>query len=385
MKKLYFFLMLSLLISGVASAQSGKGVIKFKTGKFDPESGKIKGFRCDILVRMDNPMDPDLNTKAPIIGKDITIEGGELENALPKGVADQKFNLWVTAPEVTLRGDFVDVSLANCDMQEIDISGCPDLYCIRVNENPIHKLVIGTNPKLQQVWASYCKNLKELDISKNPLLNSVSVQGCDVEQLDLSTCPLITNLNAGENPRLHTIDVTCLPLLQELWVNKNNMTSLDVSKNPELEWLECSGNKLRGLTVEHNPKLTFLSVWDNGIKGKEMDNLINSLAQEDGEKEREFCVYNERSGNKNLCTEDQVDAVVEKGWTAKQAVWQKLGDKEYFQWEAFAGTKVPAGMSRAMVSRGGDGSWYDLQGRRVRKPVAKGVYIYNGKKIVISK
>ena len=109
---------------------------------------------------------------------------------------------------------------------------------------------------------SYCKNLKELDISKNPLLNSVSVQGCDVEQLDLSTCPLITNLNAGENPRLHTIDVTCLPLLQELWVNKNNMTSLDVSKNPELEWLECSGNKLRGLTVEHNPKLTFLSVWD---------------------------------------------------------------------------------------------------------------------------
>jgi hypothetical protein len=74
-----------------------------------------------------------------------------------------------------------------------------------------------------------------------------------------------------------------------------------------------------------------------------------------------------------------------------------LSKWEYMQ----VGTKTSGAATRGIAIAGGDGgatsltpipsptgegsgaSWYDMQGRRIDKPARKGVYIHNGKKVVI--
>lgn len=382
MRKLYFLFFLCFVMVGSVYADPSKGVVKFKSNKYVPGSSTVKGFRIEMLVKAESSHGSDDDTRAPKIGSDVTVEGGELEQALPEGMADQKFNLWVTAPEVIIHGNLVELTVAKGEITEIDISGCPELYTLRVTENPLGSIDVSKNVKLGQLWASYCPNITSIDVSKNTNLNSLSVQGCNLSSLNLHNLSLLTNVNAGENPNLGHIDVTSLPMLEELWVNGNGMTSLDVSMNPKLKHLECSRNRLRGLSVANNPDLVFLSVWDNDLNGNEMDALISTLVEETGFSEREFCVYNERSSHPNICTKAQVEAVSERGWQAKQALWTKFNNEEFFVWEDYEGADDPTGIELPKDSNKLD-VWYDLQGRRISKPSAAGLYIYNGKKVIV--
>ncbi len=382
MRKLYFLFFLCFVMVGSVYADPSKGVVKFKSNKYVPGSSTVKGFRIEMLVKAESSHGSDDDTRAPKIGSDVTVEGGELEQALPEGMADQKFNLWVTAPEVIIHGNLVELTVAKGEITEIDISGCPELYTLRVTENPLGSIDVSKNVKLGQLWASYCPNITSIDVSKNTNLNSLSVQGCNLSSLNLHNLPLLTNVNAGENPNLGHIDVTSLPMLEELWVNGNGMTSLDVSMNPKLKHLECSRNRLRGLSVANNPDLVFLSVWDNDLNGNEMDALISTLVEETGFSKREFCVYNERSSHPNICTKAQVEAVSERGWQAKQALWTKFNNEEFFVWEDYEGADDPTGIELPKDSNKLD-VWYDLQGRRISKPSAAGLYIYNGKKVIV--
>lgn len=382
MRKLYFLFFLCFVMIGSVYAEPGKGVVKFKSNKYVPGGSKLKGFRIEMLVKAESSHGSDDDTRAPKIGSDVTVEGGELELTMPEGVADQKFNLWVTAPEVIIHGNLVELTVAKGEITAIDISGCPGLYTLRVTENPLGSIDVSKNVMLGQLWASYCPNITSIDVSKNTNLNSLSVQGCNLSSLVLDNLSLLTNVNAGENPNLGHIDVTSLPLLEELWVNGNGMTSLDVSMNPKLKHLECSRNRLRGLSVANNPDLVFLSVWDNDLNGNEMDALISTLVKETGFTEREFCVYNERSSHPNICTKAQVEAVSERGWQAKQALWTKFNNEEFFIWEDYEGADDPTGIELPKDSSKLD-VWYDLQGRRISKPSAAGLYIYNGKKVIV--
>lgn len=382
MRKLYFLFFLCFVMIGSVYSEPSKGVVKFKSNKYVPGGSKLKGFRIEMLIKDESSHGSDDDTRAPKIGQDVTVEGGELELAMPEGVADQKFNLWVKAPEVIIHGNLVELSVAKGEITEIDISGCPELYSLRVTENPLGNIDVRKNVKLGQLWASSCPNITSIDVSKNTNLNSLSVQGCNLSSLVLDNLSLLTNVFAGENPNLGHIDVSSLPLLEELWVNGNGMTSLDVSMNPKLKHLECSRNRLRGLSVANNPDLIFLSVWDNDLNGTEMDALISTLVKETGFKKREFCVFNERSSHPNVCTKAQVQAVSERGWQAKHAVWRRFLGEEYFVWEEYAGADDPTGITLPK-----DGSkhdvWYDLQGRRISKPSVAGLYICNGKKVIV--
>ncbi len=401
-KKLLSLLLvaMALLCSASVYAEVGKGYVTFKTNKFIKGSEKKLGFRVTILIGRKVITDPDDTTTAPAIGEDITVEGGELELTRPKGEADQEFNLWVKAPQVTIHGDLVELTIANGDVTEVDISHCPTLYSLRVTDNKnLQKLDIGTNPKLGQLWASYCPNITSLDLSNSPNLNSLSIQGTRISQIDLTKVPLLTNLNAGENPNLKKIDVTHLPLLNELWVNGNGMTELDVSHNPKLERLECSCNYLKHLTVENNPLLNYLACWQNAIEGKEMDNLISSLPKEENGAERELLVYNKNVKYNNICTEEQVNKIQsEKCWTAKEAIPLCLSDNECFiDWDVYAGATneeakkmheqnlMVTGINVIHATKQyNNQDWYDLQGRHLQtQPTMKGIYIHNGKKVII--
>jgi hypothetical protein len=43
------------------------------------------------------------------------------------------------------------------------------------------------------------------------------------------------------------------------------------------------------------------------------------------------------------------------------------------------------GIDNVMLDENGDERWYDLQGRRIEAPTKKGLYIRNGKTVVINK
>ncbi|RGL02256.1 leucine-rich repeat domain-containing protein [Prevotella disiens] len=368
MKKFYLLLIICSMFFASARAEIGEGVIKIKTDKLIGENIKM-----DILIYGGLDEEGEVRDEDPTEGKNISFEGATVTWS-----SSMKIILKINSPEITIRGKVDYLSIVNQKLVEIDVNKADELYELRINENPIQSLDINQAPKLKVLWASYCKELSDVKMDKADKITSISLQGTKISSIDLSNKPLITNLNLGENPHLKSIDVTMLPLLEELWINANGIKSLDVSKNPKLNHLECSRNKLTELDVTNNTKLESFFCWGNQIKDESMDKLIASLVQESGDTEREFCVYNKLYADEgNVLTEEQAAAVKTRGWIPKQAT----GSMEFFMWEEYEG--VPTGIENLTIQKEDKGAWYDLNGRRIEKPSAKGIYIHNGKKILI--
>lgn len=368
MKKFYLLLIICSVFFTSARAEIGEGVIKIKTNKL-----MGKNISMDILIYDGLDAEGEVRDVYPTDGKNISFEGATVawSNSM-------KIILKINSPEITIRGKVDYLSIVNQELVKIDVSKADELYELRVNENPIQSLDINQAPKLKVLWASYCKELSDVKMDKADKITSISLQGTKVSSIDLSNKPLITNLNLGENPLLKSIDVTRLPLLEELWVNANDIKSLDVSKNPKLNYLECSRNKLTELDVTNNTKLEKFFCWGNQIKGGAMDKLIASLVQESGDTEREFCVYNKLYADEgNVLTKEQAAAVKARGWIPKQAT----GSMAFFMWEEYEGATT--GIENLTIQKEDKGAWYDLNGRRIEKPSAKGIYIHNGKKILV--
>ena len=104
----------------------------------------------------------------------------------------------------------------------------------------------------------------------------------------------------------------------------------------------------------------------------------SSKAKETEDDERELCVYNGLFENEqNELTDEQIAAIKARGWTPKQA----KGNKEMFAWVEI--TSAVTGIDAVSVKANDTDKWFDLMGRRIAKPTAKGIYIHNGKKILL--
>ena len=152
----------------------------------------------------------------------------------------------------------------------------------------------------------------------------------------------------------------------------NQLTSLDVSKNTALTLLECPGNKLTSLDVSGCTALTKLSCDQNRIKGSGMDALVESLPNVSQGKM--YVIYNENEGN--VMTTVQVAAAKAKGWIPYYYI-----DKGKGKWEEYPGSD-PSGIEELKNSKVEELKYYDLNGRQVKTP-RKGVYIINGKKVLV--
>ena len=145
----------------------------------------------------------------------------------------------------------------------------------------------------------------------------------------------------------------------------------------EITELNCCDNFLTKLDLSKNTKLNKVNCWGNMIKGDKMDALIASLPRtENGE----LYVCSESVERDNEITDDQVLEAKRKGWN----VLRFNGT----DWTDYQG--IITGISDA--SRLNDKGKmindkdvvYDLQGRKLdRQPAEKGVYIINGRKVVI--
>ena len=259
----------------------------------------------------------------------------------------------------------------------------------------------------------YCEKnqITELDVSALTALETLSCSNNQLTSLNVSGCKSLTSLSSGNN-RLTKLDVSKCTRLLQLGCRKNQLTTLDVRKCrnlfnfvcdgnqltslnvsgcSELEMLICqdnqltelelpgctklvsllaSRNKLTSLDVSGATSLMYIYCSQNRLRGEGMDALVASLPNVN---KGELNVYEEEAGDWNAISYDQVDAARAKGWTV-----QSLFEGEWLEYDGEDPESVAP-----VLSKKADGPWYDLNGRRLQKAPEKGLYIQDGKKVLV--
>ena len=303
-------------------------------------------------------------------------------------------------------------------LTSLNVSECPALTYLSCDENQLTSLDVSHNLALTELHCSY-NQLTTLDVSQNIALTSLwchynQLTSLDLSQntaligllcwnnrlslLDLSKNIALTELICYDN-QLSTLDVSNNTALTGLQCSRNQLTSLDVSHNPDMYYLYCDGNQLKALDVSQNtalsyldcgfnqltsldvsknPALTTLYCCTNQIKGEAMDALISTLPQNTSTDVYGLYVYDSIAlGEGNVCTQKQVATAKDKGWTSyyRNAEWE---------WIVYEGCDDAAGIALPEAeTENGNAPVYNLSGQKVTSPVKGGIYIVDGKKMVV--
>ncbi len=113
--------------------------------------------------------------------------------------------------------------------------------------------------------------LTTLDVSRNTELQKLECQNNALTKLDLSSNTNLRSLAVDGN-QLTALDVSHNTQLYSLFCNGNQLTELNLTNNPELDQLLCVNNHLTALDLTKNPKLSWL--WCNNNQLTEL-NLNN--------------------------------------------------------------------------------------------------------------
>ena len=156
----------------------------------------------------------------------------------------------------------------------------------------------------------------------------------------------------------------------------DQLTKLDLSANTKLKQLDCSNDGLTSLIVS-NAATDFarISCYNNQIKGAQMTALVESLPTvEYGELQVINIAYAGKEGN--IIDTNQVDIAKAKGWKALAST--NTG------WIEYEGSEPAAILSVIGEEGVKSDSYYTIDGRHITgKPTQRGLYINNGKKILI--
>ena len=253
------------------------------------------------------------------------------------------------------------LSCGNNQLSALDVSGCTALTSLYCNKNQLTSLDVSGCPALKSLYCNE-NQLTALNVSG---CTSLQVQTCSYNQLttlNVSECTALTQLSCGNN-QLTALDVSGCPALTSLYCNDNQLTSLDVSNNTALEVLSC---------------------YNNHIYGAAMDTFIASLCYPFETTHLQAITTDLNEGN--VITTTQVEAFNGKGWNPMIGTYmgEKAGYARY-KWEEYAGsdlTAIESIESDASASKNGSDVYFDLSGRRVTTP-QKGIYVKNGKKVVV--
>lgn len=199
----------------------------------------------------------------------------------------------LTAAAINYPNDAATGMIINNELTSVDVTGCPSLEHLNLNDNLIGDIDLSNNPKLkylglrkrgamfdgdvfQGIHYLDLKNLTDLeeiylsghalaslDLSGNTNLVKLDAAGTSLSSLDVSMLNKLTYLSAmGAN--LTSIDIRNLVNLKELFIANNKIASLDLSNNPVLERVEAYNNKLTSVTgIENLSKSTFIHLSEN--------------------------------------------------------------------------------------------------------------------------
>ena len=168
----------------------------------------------------------------------------------------------------------------------------------------------------------------------------------DLKSLDVSKNTALTGMDCSIN-RLTSLDLSNNPLMTELFCQYNNLTALDVSNNQLMKEICCQGNRMEGAA---------------------MDKFVASLPETAGK----LTVCQDGISQDNVINVEQLKVAIDKGWKVMKYSGDDLVEM------------TPDGILSLYNSDDASDVWYNLNGQRVENP-SKGVYIRNGKKVIVGK
>ena len=148
----------------------------------------------------------------------------------------------------------------HCQLTTLDLSANIELDSLSLGGNQLTTLDLSANTALWHLTIGE-SNLAIFDARSYPNLNSLSVSNLQQAELDLSNSSALLSLQIWNYNQLSALDLSCIPNLQELYINETGVSTLDLSVNTELRSLYIGDNPLTTLSLLNNPALMRLSIW----------------------------------------------------------------------------------------------------------------------------
>ena len=227
--------------------------------------------------------------------------------------------------------------------------------------------------------------IKELDLSANKKLEFIRVDLGLLEKLNISGLTSLKSLICLRG-LITELDVKTCTALEYFCCDNTHLTSLDLSNNTKLKEVECRDNQLTSLILPQSNELTSVICYDNHIAGEQMDALVASLPVVTSGKFHVFGGLNEELAKQeadwgipqyefNVCTTSQVEVAKSKNWTV-------YGINDGKEWHEYSGSETTAIQDPRQNETISD--CYTVDGRRLDgQPTSKGIYIQDGKKVVV--
>lgn len=267
---------------GAATIRLNQAIPITSKGKF---SVAIKYIKPDGLQRLDIPTDTG------IVGGNNTFVGYSLDssNRWYGGSKNYLFNVYTSSNEPINYGKikevFPDGVLASHIATQLGKT-VDDSFTDTDSKKIKYISLSGYNGKVVKnaEGIQYLPNLNNLtiqkgeltsiDLSQNKELTFVQLDGNQLANLDLSQNTKLTWIEVSTN-KLETLNVKKCAALETLQASQNKLTSLDVSGSPNLDWLGLYWNNISSIDVTTNKKLRTLIMDMNNLS--ELDVRQNPL------------------------------------------------------------------------------------------------------------
>ncbi len=301
-------------------------------------------------VVIDETNFPDPNFRAWLLEQDYGQDGVLTDEEIGEVTEINIFRAGIKSMEgIKTFKELEGLSLTLNDLSELDVSGLTKLGALMVQENHLTKLDL-----------TGCKELEGLSCNGNQL-----------SELNLSGYTRLRYLNCNDN-RLTRLDISDCTNLHHVYCNKNQLSELILPPAKEMVWLMCGDNRLTKIDISGLPRLDWLYCYGNQIGSEAMGDIIENLPVEYSN--AFFYVIRGDIPDGNVCTRDQVAAARAKGWIPR--TYSNGGGSEEYE-----GTD-PVSVAEIKVEKADD-PWYDLSGRKLQKAPKKGLFIQDGKKVLV--
>lgn len=169
----------------------------------------------------------------------------------------------------------LSLKVLKCDQTQlahIDVSPCAQLERLLAFTNEkLTKVTLGSKPALTDLFLAECE-LEEIDLSSATALVLLDLRHNNLTTLDLSAQAALKKLDAQKN-KLTEVKLGNCPLLEEIALTKNKLTALDLSHNTALTKLYIGSNKLTALNLAQQSKLEELNCKENQLKALDLSPL----------------------------------------------------------------------------------------------------------------
>lgn len=149
---------------------------------------------------------------------------------------------------------YLDVS--SNDIMILDVSHNTKLWDLLCSRNEIEELNVSGCPNLNTLSCGYNK-LKDINLSHNNKLKSFNCGHNEFEHIDLSNNVNLALLSINDNQFLE-IDLAHNHKLESFRLYNNRFQQIDFSYLPNLSGITIGGNQFVRIDISDNPNITFI-------------------------------------------------------------------------------------------------------------------------------